>query len=116
MRHQKVGRKFGREKGQRRAFFKSLAVALVMHGKIKTTLQRAKELRPYAERLVTYAKIADKSLALRRVGAVLPKAASKKLVSIIAPKYVERKGGYTRVTKLGRRRGDAAHMAYIEFI
>src|SRR3989338_5191560 len=116
MRNQKVGRKFGREKGQRRAFFKSLAVALVMHGKKKTTLQRAKELRPYAERLVTYAKIADKSLALRRVGAVLPKVASKKLVSFIASKYAERKGGYTRVTKLGRRRGAAAHMAYIEFV
>ncbi|KKT41919.1 MAG: 50S ribosomal protein L17 [Candidatus Giovannonibacteria bacterium GW2011_GWA2_44_13b] len=116
MRHQKVGRKFGREKGQRRAFFKSLAAALVMHGKIKTTLPRAKSLRPYVERLVTYAKIGDKSLALRRVGAVLPKVASKKLVSVIAPKYEERKGGYTRVIKLGRRTGDAAHMAYIEFV
>ena len=116
MRHQKVGRKFGRVKGQRRAFFKSLAVALVMHGKIKTTLTRAKELRHYAERLVTYAKTEDKSSALRKVGSVLPKAASKKLVSQIAPKYIERHGGYTRVTKLGRRRGDAAHMAYIEFI
>ena len=116
MKHQKVGRKFGREKGQRKAFFKSLALALIMNGKIKTTLPRAKELRPYAERLVTYAKIADKSLALRSVGAQLPKVASKKLVSVIAPKYAERKGGYTRVIKLGRRQGDAADMAYIEFI
>lgn len=116
MKHQKKGRKFGREKGQRRAFLKSLAVALVMNGKIKTTAARAKELRPYAERLITYAKAEDKSLALRRVGSKLPKTASKKLVSVIATKYSDRKGGYTRVIKLGRRQGDAAPMAYIEFI
>ena len=116
MRHQKKGRKFGREKGQRRAFMQSLAVALIMSGKIKTTLARAKSLRPYIERLVTYAKTENKTLAMRKVGAKLPKVATKKLVSTIATKYSERKGGYTRVIKIGRRLGDAAPMAYIEFI
>ncbi len=93
-----------------------LAVALVMKGKIRTTEARAKALRPYAERLITYGKTADKILATRRVSAVLPKAASKKLIIEIAPKYADRNGGYTRVIKLGRRPHDAAKMAFIEFV
>ena len=114
--HQKKGRKFGREKGQRRAFMKSLATALVMKGKIKTTLTRAKELRHFAERLVTYGKNTNKITAFRKVGQTLSKIAAKKLMTDVAPKYAERNGGYTRVIKSGQRKSDSAEMAFIEFI
>ncbi|OGF61281.1 50S ribosomal protein L17 [Candidatus Giovannonibacteria bacterium RIFCSPHIGHO2_01_FULL_45_33] len=116
MKHQKKGRKFGRERNQRRAFMKGLAVALVMKGKIKTTLARAKSLGPYAERLITYGKSANKTTGSRRISAVLPKVAAKKLMMEIAPKYADRNGGYTRIIKIGRRAHDAASMAFIEFV
>ena len=116
MKHQKKGRKFGRERGQRRAFLKSLAVALITKEKIKTTLPRAKAMSPYVEKLLTQAKLSDKTLAMRRVGAILPKMAAKKLVSEIAPKYTDRKGGYTRIVRMARRQGDGAQMAIIEFV
>jgi len=117
MKHQKKGRKFGREKNQRRAFLKSLAVNLIMHGKIKTTLARAKELRPFVERIVTHAKTHDTlSAEYREVRKILPKEAAKKLVKEVAPKFKERNGGYTRIIRLGQRDGDAAKMAFIEFV
>jgi len=117
MRHQKKGRKFGREKNQRRAFLKSLAVNLIMHGKIKTTLARAKELRPFAERLVTHVKTHNTpSAEYREISKFLPKEAAKKLVKDVAPKFKERNGGYTRIIRLGQRNGDAAKMAFIEFV
>lgn len=110
-------RKFHREKNQRRAFLKSLAVSLVVYGKIKTTLARAKELRTIAERLVTHAKKHDTILLkYRKIRKFLPKAASKKLVKDIAPRYKERNGGYTRIIKIAPRAGDAAKMAIIEFV
>jgi len=116
----KKKRKFNRERNQRRAFLKSLAVALIMKGKIKTTIARAKELRSFAERLVTRAKrrsaMAGPSAEYRELRKNLPKAAAQKLVKDIAPKYKERNGGYTRIIKLPPRRGDAAKMAFIEFI
>lgn len=116
MLHQKKGRKFGRERNQRRAFMQGLAVALVMKGKIKTTEARGKALRPYVERLVTYGKSANKTTGSRRINAVLPKVASKKLMTEIAPKYADRNGGYTRIIKIGQRPHDAAHMVFIEFV
>ena len=117
MRHQKKGRKFGREKNQRRAFLKSLAVNLIMHGKIKTTLARAKELRPFAERLVTHVKTHNTpSAEYREISKFWAKEAAKKLVKDVAPKFKERNGGYTRIIRLGQRDGDAAKMAFIEFV
>lgn len=117
MRHRKKGRKFHREKNQRLAFLKSLAVNLIMHKKIKTTLARAKELRGVAERLVTHVKKHNApSAEYREVRKMLPKEAATKLVKEIAPKYKERSGGYTRVLKLPARRTDAAKMAIIEWV
>jgi large subunit ribosomal protein L17 len=116
MRHHSSKRKFGREKNQRNALIKSLARSLVLHGKIETTLAKAKELRPFAEKLVTRAK--EESLASRRT--IIEKIGNgqqvKILVDDIAPKYKERKGGYTRIIKLPRRNGDASPMAHIEFV
>ncbi|MDO8522770.1 MAG: 50S ribosomal protein L17 [bacterium] len=116
MKHQKKGRKFGRERNQRRAFMQGLAVALIMKGKIKTTKARAKELRPFIERLITYGKSSNKTTGSRRINAVLPKVAAKKLMIEIATKYADRKGGYTRIIKIGQRPHDAASMAFIEFV
>ena len=109
-------RKFGRKRNQRKALLKSLAVALILRGKIKTSAARAKDLRRFAERLVPYAQNQSPPLALREIPKFINKTAAKKLVKDIAPKYKERQGGYTRIIKAGRRAGDAAETAYIEFI
>lgn len=117
MKKLKKGRKFGRVSKQRDALFKSLSVALIEYGKIKTTLPKAKELRPHVERLITYAKKGIKTGAgLRVLGAFLPKKSSTKLIYEVAPKYMERRGGYTRIIKLPSRPRDAAKMAFIEFV
>jgi len=117
MRHHNTKRKFGRDKNQRKALLSSLALNLIVRGKIKTTMPKAKELRPFIEKLVTKAKKGD--AATRRV--VISKLSNrskevKKLFEVIAPKYMDKKGGYTRVLKLGARKADGAEMAIIEFI
>ncbi len=117
MRHHNNKRKFGREKNQRKALMSSLALNLIVREKIKTTLPKAKELRPFIEKLITSAKKGD--IATRRL--VIAKLAGrssevKKLFEVIAPKYKERNGGYTRIIKLGIRKSDSAPMANIEFV
>ncbi|HOI60160.1 MAG TPA: 50S ribosomal protein L17 [Candidatus Pacearchaeota archaeon] len=115
MNNLKKGRKLHREIGQRKALLNTLASSLVLHGKIKTTHAKAKELSPFIEKKITRAKKGD--LAARRF---LLKNFSlnivKKLVDDIAPKYIERQGGYTRVVKLGIRKSDGAKMAIIELV
>lgn len=115
MRDLRKGRKLGRERGQRKALLQSLAVQLIMHGKIKTTLPKAKEVRPYVERLVSYAKQGGVR-GHRLVRQELPVVASGHLVKTIAPRFAERAGGYTRITRGLRRKGDAAQTAFIEFV
>ena len=117
MRHHSTKRKFGREKNQRNALISSLALNLIVRGKIKTTEPKAKELRPFIEKLVTKAKMGD--MASRRI--VISRLSNrrtevKKLFETIAPKYKDKKGGYTRVIKLGARKSDGAKMAVIEFV
>jgi len=117
MRHHSNVRKFGRNKNQRHALLKGLVLSLIAHERIETTEAKAKELRPLIEKLVTKANLG--TLAARRM--VLSRlynlnAETKKLVDVIAPKYKGRAGGYTRITKLPRRGGDASKMAVIEFI
>lgn len=107
-------RKFGREKGQREALFKSLATSLIEHGRIKTTRAKAKTLSTHVDKLVTVAK--KQTLASRRqLAEELGPKAVKKLASDIAPKFETRQGGYTRVIPLDRRMSDGAEMALIEF-
>ncbi|MAF79477.1 50S ribosomal protein L17 [bacterium] len=116
MRHLKKGKKFGRKRGQRKAFKKNLAVSLIRHGKITTTEARAKEVRRIVERLITHGKKQDLA-SLRRLMQKLPKAEAYKLHHEIAPKYKDRKGGYTRITKHTKvRQGDAAKRATIELV
>jgi large subunit ribosomal protein L17 len=117
MRHHNNTRKFGLGKVQRRALFNSLALNLIVREKIKTTEPKAKELRPFIEKLITRAKKGD--LATRRL--IISKLSNrssevKKLFDVIAPRYAEKKGGYTRVLKLGARKSDGARMAIIEFV
>ncbi len=110
-------RSFNRPANQRRALLRSLARSLVLHERISTTEAKAKELRPMVERLVTYGKtgtIASRRLAKARLG---DDAAVKKLFDSIAPRYVERKGGYTRIVKRSvRGPSDARKLAYIAFV
>lgn len=119
MRHHNTNRKFGRETDQRTALLRSLIKSLITHERIETTEARAKEIRSRVEKLVTRAKKGD--VATRRIIAGRlgnSDAAAKKLITVIAPRYKDRNGGYTRITKLGARsaRGDAGKMAIIEFI
>jgi large subunit ribosomal protein L17 len=118
MRHHNNKRKFGRDKDQRDALLRSLALSLIVREKIKTTLPKAKELRPFVEKLVTKAKKQNDVARMRLIVSDLlnRKKETKKLFEVIAPKYLDRAGGYTRIVKLGVRKSDGAEMAQIEFV
>lgn len=116
MRHRKKGRHLGRTAEHRRAMLRNMASSLFLHGRIETTTAKAKELRVFAEPLITKAKRGDlhaRRLVARDIqnGEVLTK-----LFGEIGPRYLERPGGYTRVRHLGHRSGDAADMAIIELV
>lgn len=116
MRHRKSGRHLNRTSSHRRAMFRNMAVSLIEHEVIKTTLPKAKELRRVAEPLITLAKedsVANRRLAFSRMR---DKAAVGKLFTEIGPRYQTRAGGYTRILKCGYRAGDAAPMAFIELV
>jgi large subunit ribosomal protein L17 len=115
-RHQYKGRKFSRDIGQRKALLRSLATSVVLYEKVKTTLPKAKEIRPIVEKLITTAKSGDLA-AIRQINSyLLDEKAVQKLVTEIAPLYKERNGGYTRITKVTNRMGDNASMAIIELL
>jgi large subunit ribosomal protein L17 len=115
MRKRKKGRKLSRERNQRNALKKALLCALFSRGKIKTTEAKAKEIAPLAEKYLTLAK--EGSLSTRRtLSRLFGPALVKKIVDTIAPRYREKKGGYTRIVKLGPRKKDGAKMAFIELI
>ena len=116
MRHRKKGRQLSRTRSHRRATLRNLAASLFMHERIETTTAKAKELRPYAERLITLARRGD--IHARRLVAtkIQDRHVLGKLFDDIAPRYAERPGGYTRVLKLGNRKGDAAEMSLIELV
>jgi large subunit ribosomal protein L17 len=115
MRHHNSVRKFGRKKNQRKALLKSLARSLVLHNKIKTTEAKAKEVRPYVEKLVTRGK-KDTVASRRDIEALIGPKAAKKIISELSPEYKDRRGGYTRITKMVKRASDGAPMAVIEFV
>lgn len=117
MRHHNNKRKFGRDNGQRKMLISSLALSLIVRGKIKTTEAKAKELRPFIEKLVTRAKsdtVANRRLIVSRLSN--RKTETKKLFEVVAPKYKDVSGGYTRIMKTGPRKSDSAKMAIIEFV
>jgi large subunit ribosomal protein L17 len=116
MRHRKKGRKLNRTASHRRATLRNMATSLFRHGRIETTTAKAKELRPFAERLVTLAKRGD--LHARRLAArkIQDRQVLGSLFDEIGPRFAERPGGYTRILKLGNRKGDAAEMSLIELV
>jgi large subunit ribosomal protein L17 len=115
MRHLNSGRKLNRTGSHRRALFRNLVLSLIRHGRITTTDAKAKELRRYADKMITLGKQND--LSARRLAFAFMQSheAVKKLFDEIAPQFKERPGGYTRVIKFERRRGDAAALSVIEF-
>jgi large subunit ribosomal protein L17 len=116
MRHRVGGRKLQRTSSHRAALFRNMAAALIKHEQITTTTAKAKELRPYVEKLVTLAKkggLSNRRLAHARL---LDETQLKKLFDVLAARYADRNGGYTRVIKAGIRASDAAPIAIIEFV
>lgn len=116
MRHGIKGRKLQRKTGHRHALLRNLAAALVKHEQITTTLAKAKELRPYVEKLITLGKrggLSNRRLAMGRLG---DETQLKKLFNVLAERYADREGGYTRVIKAGYRTSDAAPIAVIELV
>ena len=116
MGHKKNGTKLNRTSSHRKAMFANMATALVMNEQIKTTITKAKALRPYIEQLVTKARQGTLSARRDIISRIRDKDAADKLMSVLAGRYKERPGGYTRVVKAGFRYGDKAPVAYIEFI
>ncbi len=116
MRHGNKGRKLGRTAEHRAALLRNMATSLFRHGRISTTTEKAKELRPFAERLITLAKRGDlhaKRLAARHIA---DRDVLVSLFDAIGPRFAERPGGYTRILKTGHRQGDGAEMALIELV
>ena len=116
MRHRVGHRKLQRTSSHRQALFRNMAAALIKHEQITTTVAKAKELRPYVEKLVTLAKkggLSNRRLAHSRI---MDEAQVRKLFDVIGPRYAERNGGYTRIIKAGIRQSDAAPIAIIEFV
>jgi len=116
MRHQKAGRKFGRNPSQRKAMLRQQAISLILNERITTTEAKAKELRIVVEKLITIARDDSshhRNLVMSRID---HKPAVERLFEVVAPRYEDTSGGYTRISKLGLRRGDAAPLVLIEFV
>ena len=115
MRHLNAGRKLNRTSAHRKALMRNLVLSLIRHERLKTTDAKAKELRRWADRMVTLGKRGDLAARRRAYAFIGSHTAVKKLFDEIAPRFKERPGGYTRVVKFGVRRGDAAPISVIEF-
>jgi large subunit ribosomal protein L17 len=116
MRHRLRGRSFSRKSAHRKAMFENLAAALIKHEQITTTLPKAKDLRPFVERLITIGKHGGLAGRRRAIAALQDTALAEKLMTTLADRYVARAGGYTRIIKAGYRYGDDAAMAVIELV
>ncbi len=116
MRHRKRGRKLNRTWSHRKALLANLTRALVEHEQIITTLPKAKELRPFVERLITLGKRGDLHARRLLIARTRSEETAKKIIEVLAPRFRERPGGYTRILKAGYRKGDDAPVAVIEFV
>jgi large subunit ribosomal protein L17 len=116
MRHRKQGRKLNRTQSHRLAMFANMSASLIRHEQIVTTVPKAKELRPFVERLVTLAKRGDLHARRQAISKVRDKEMVAKLFDVLGPRYAERNGGYTRIMRAGFRYGDNAPIAVIEFV
>jgi large subunit ribosomal protein L17 len=116
MRHRVHGRKLGRPTPHRRALLRNLCTSLFEHERITTTVQKAKEVRPVAEKLITLGKNGSLHARRQAAGMLLKAAVVRKLFDTIAGRFADRSGGYTRIIKLGHREGDGADLAIIELL
>jgi large subunit ribosomal protein L17 len=116
MRHHRAGRKLGRDASHRKALYANLAGALIEHGRIKTTLAKAKEVRPVAEEMITLGRRGGVPARRQALKFLRSQDVVHKLFSEVGPRFAERPGGYSRIVKLGPRQGDAAEMAYLELV
>jgi large subunit ribosomal protein L17 len=116
VRHRRSGRKLGRDAAHRKALYANLTSALIEHGRIRTTVAKAKEVRPIAEQMITLGRRGDLAARRRAIGYLRSHETVHKLFSEVAPRFAERPGGYSRIVKLGPRQGDAAEMVYLELV
>jgi len=116
MRHHRSGRKLGRDASHRKALYANLAGALIEHGRIKTTVTKAKAVRPIAEQMITLGRRGDIHARRQATAFLRSQDVVHKLFSEVAPRFKERAGGYSRIIRLGPRPGDAAEMAYLELV
>ncbi len=116
MRHGKSGRKLGRDASHRKALYANLTGALIEHGRIKTTAAKAKEVRPVAEQMITLGRKGDVPARRQALKFLRSQDVVHKLFSDVAPRFVDRPGGYSRIIRIGPRQGDAAEMVYLELV
>ena len=116
MRHQRAGRKLGRDAAHRKALYANLTASLIEHGRIKTTVAKAKEVRPVAEEMITLGRRGDVPARRQALKFLRSQDVVHKLFSEVGPRFSDRPGGYSRIVKLGPRQGDAAEMAYLELV
>lgn len=116
MRHLKKGKILDRKTAARQALLQNLAQNLVIYEKIKTTQAKAKAVQPLVEKLITTGKINNLTCRRKLLSKLYLKKSVNKILEVLGPRYKDRKGGYTRIIKLGRRKGDGAEMAQIEFV
>jgi large subunit ribosomal protein L17 len=116
MRHHRAGRKLGRDASHRKALYANLTSALIEHGRIKTTVAKAKEVRPVAEEMITLGRRGDVPARRQALKFLRSQDVVHKLFSEVGPRFTDRPGGYSRIVKLGPRQGDAAEMAYLELV
>jgi large subunit ribosomal protein L17 len=116
LRHQRTGKKLGRDAAHRRALYANLAGALIEHGRIKTTVTKAKAVKPIAEKMITLGRRGDMHARRQATAFLRSKDVVHKLFTDVAPKLGDRPGGYARIVKLGPRSGDSAEMAYLELV
>ncbi len=116
MRHARSGKKLGRDSAHRKALYSNLAGALIEHGRIKTTVTKAKAVKPIAEQMITLGRRGDLHARRQATAFLRSRDVVHKLFADVAPLFKDRPGGYTRIVKLGPRQGDAAEMAYLELV
>jgi large subunit ribosomal protein L17 len=116
VRHQRTGKKLGRDAAHRKALYSNLAGSLIEHGRIETTAAKAKAVKPFAEKMITLGKRGDLHARRQALAALRSNDVVHHLFAEVAPRFATRPGGYTRIVRIGPRQGDAAEMVYLELV
>jgi large subunit ribosomal protein L17 len=116
LRHQRAGKKLGRDSAHRKALYANLACSLIEHGRIKTTEAKAKAVKPFAEQMITLGRRGDLHARRQAMAQLRSQEIVHRLFADVAPRFADRPGGYSRIVKLGPRAGDGADMVYLELV